>query len=100
MSQYSFTKEFEVLAQLDHPNLVTLIGFHESDQEFILLMDYYDASPESVLQMKCDLEEGSMNWFTEQEMVQWCIQILDGLAYLHSKHITHRDLKESNFFFI
>lgn len=93
-SQISVNKELEVLKQLDHPNLVTLIGIHESEHEIILLMDLYDSSLDRVLHnRKSEVAKGTMGWFSEKDMIQWCIQLLDGLAYLHSKHIAHRDLK-------
>lgn len=87
----SFTKEAETLAQLNHPNLVSLIGIHESEEEFIILTDLYDASLKQVLQDRRSI--------SEPEMVQWCIQILEGLAYIHSKHIAHRDLKVNLMYF-
>lgn len=96
LSKESFAREVEVLAQLNHPNLVSLIGIHESEDEIILLTDLFNSSLAQVLQ-EClsEFNKGNRSWFPEQEMVQWCIQILEGLAYIHSKHIAHRDLKVS-----
>ena len=85
----SFEQEVAALSQLHHPNLVHLVGVCQSDHKLMIVMNICDSSMEQVIKRK--MEEGG--WFSENEIVQWCIQLLEALKYLHSKHIAHRDLK-------
>jgi serine/threonine protein kinase len=87
----SFEQEVAILSQLYHPNLVQLIGVCQSD-ELMIVMNIFDSSMEQVLEKK----KTENTWFSEREIVQWCIQLLEALEYLHSKHIAHRDLKVYN----
>lgn len=83
--------ELDVLRQLDHPNIVKYLG-EETDLDAGCIRIYMDlvsgGSIRSLLTTYGKLQERQAASFTRQ--------VLDGLVYLHSKHIVHRDLKGDN----
>lgn len=84
-----FLRERQVLAQLQHPNIATLLdgGFStEGDPYFV--MEYVDGQP---IDQWCDERRLGL-----RERVQLFGQVLDAVQYAHRNLVVHRDLKPSN----
>ncbi|GFR76083.1 serine/threonine-protein kinase Nek4-like [Elysia marginata] len=90
-------KEASILSQLKHPHIVL---FHECfldpTREYVcLILDYCDGGS---LADKIQTASQNNSFFTEKQIMQWFIQIVMAVQYIHSKHILHRDLKTENVF--
>ena len=94
-AQAQFLQEASILAQLDHPNLPKVSDFFSDDHRDYLVMDYIPGK---------DLKELLQEAFDESRVieekvaVEWAMQILDALSYLHNHNppVLHRDLKPAN----
>ena len=86
-----FRNEIELLCQLRHPNLVSLIGFCNDQNEKIIVYEYM--SNGSLHQL---LQSGILSW---KKRLELCIGAARGLHYLHAgakRTIIHRHIKPSN----
>ncbi|KZT05856.1 Pkinase-domain-containing protein [Laetiporus sulphureus 93-53] len=81
--------ESETLKDLDHPNIVQYLGFEETPTFLSIFLEYVPGGSIA----SCLRKYGS---FDEDVTKSFTGQILDGLDYLHSKGILHRDLKADN----
>lgn len=85
-------REIELLRRLDHKNVIKLIdNFYNSDkQKLYIVMEYcvvvLQELLDSVPSKKLPIWQ-SHGYFT---------QLLDGLEYLHSQGVIHKDIKPSN----
>jgi len=82
-------KEIEIMAQLDHPNIVKLYEVYVNSEEVCLVMEL--AKGGEVFDKL--LEYGSL---TEPEAARLLSQVLEAVGYLHAQGIVHRDLKPEN----
>ncbi|MBX2799832.1 MAG: protein kinase [Myxococcales bacterium] len=87
--EHRFRLEAETLAQLDHPNIVILHDFGETeDRRFYLAMEFIDGQRLSDM-----LKDGPMQVDLALRLL---LQVCAGLRYAHKRGVVHRDLKPSN----
>ena len=86
--------EIQILKELDHPNIVKFYDFLASNSNYYLIMEFCNGGDlTGCLQKYKNLYKEPFNI----EIVQYLMrQIIDALAYIHSKKIIHRDLKLDN----
>ena len=90
-----FFREASVLARLDHPNLPKVSDFFSDGPRDYLVMDYV---PGKDLRERMLEARRNKTFLSENEVVQWAVQLADALNYLHQQDppIIHRDIKPSN----
>ncbi|KAJ3833839.1 kinase-like domain-containing protein [Lentinula raphanica] len=81
--------ETYTLRNLDHPNIVRLLGFEESIDHLSILMEYVAGGSIG----SCLRAHGK---FHNEVTKAFARQMLDGLEYLHARGIIHRDIKADN----
>jgi len=84
-----FLREAQAAGSLQHPNVVTIYDFGETDGHLFIAMEFIEGS---------DLEElldrgKSIPLDAKLDIV---IDVLNGLAYAHRRGIVHRDIKPAN----
>jgi serine/threonine protein kinase/tetratricopeptide (TPR) repeat protein len=83
-----FRREAKALAQLDHPNIVTIYSVEECDGVHFLTMQLVEGQPLERL-----IPTGGL---TLGQIVEIASALGDALAAAHEKGIVHRDLKPAN----
>ena len=83
-----FRREAKALAQLDHPNIVTIHSVEESDGVHFLTMQLVEGQPLDRLIPPDGLPV--------EQIVEIASALGDALAAAHEKGIMHRDLKPAN----
>ncbi len=91
-AQEFFLREQNVLASLDHPNIVRVLDQFSQKGKFYLVMEYVQGQNLHEMVMK----RGEP--FPEETVIGWAVQICDVLEYLHEHDppVIYRDLKPSN----
>jgi serine/threonine-protein kinase len=87
----SLIAETDLLKKLTHPNLPSIVDIINSDENFLIVMDYI----EGITLEKLLSEEGVQ---PQEKVVGWALQLCDVLNYLHTLPvpIIYRDMKPSN----
>ncbi|XP_066038637.1 serine/threonine-protein kinase PAK 3-like [Chamaea fasciata] len=80
--------ELLVMKMNGNPNLVNILDSYLVNEQFWLVMEYVDGGTLSEIISKVCL--------SEDEMAAISRECLQGLYFLHSKHVIHRDVKSHN----
>jgi mitogen-activated protein kinase kinase kinase len=81
--------EMAVLEVLDHPNIVDYYGIEVHRDKVCIFMEFCSGGSLANL-----LEHGRIE---DETVIQvYALQMLEGLAYLHTSNIIHRDIKPEN----
>jgi eukaryotic-like serine/threonine-protein kinase len=84
-----FRLEAETLAALNHPNIVTLYDYGETDDgRYFLALEYIDGP-----RFTDRLRPGPLE---PSDAVRLILQVCRALRYAHRRGVVHRDLKPSN----
>jgi mitogen-activated protein kinase kinase kinase 13 len=80
--------DIRMLKALEHPNVIRTLGVSTKDICPCIIMEYCEQGGLfDVLQRRK---------VTKALFCKWSSEIADGMAYLHSKKVVHRDLKSAN----
>jgi tRNA A-37 threonylcarbamoyl transferase component Bud32 len=83
-----FVRESRTLAQLNHPNIVTVFDCGKVGSLFYLVMEYVDG-----VNLREALREGALGPADSLEVIR---QICDALQHAHDQGVVHRDIKPEN----
>lgn len=87
----TFRREAQIIARLNHPNIVQIYDIDEIYRTIFIIMEYLEGEPLRTILQRC----GSLSVL---ETVIYLKQILGGLQYAHAQGIIHRDVKPENIF--
>ena len=84
-----FNVESQAVAQLSHPNIVSVYDVSRGGDMEYIVMELIDG-----ITLKQYMEKrGQLNW---RESLHFITQIMRGLSHAHSRGIIHRDIKPQN----
>jgi serine/threonine protein kinase len=87
-----FRREARVIARLDHPGIVRVYGYDESENRLVLCMEYLAGGS-----LKDRI--GRTGRFALDDAVELLLTLTAAIAHAHAKGIVHRDLKPANILF-
>ncbi len=82
-----FLQEYELIAELEHPNIVKIYDLGVSDDHAHIAMEYLAGG---------DLKQKIRQGVNERDAVDYILQIASALAKVHQVGVLHRDLKPGN----
>ena len=83
--------EIDILKQLDHIHIMKLYEIIDTEEFLYLVLEYINGG--SLLDI---IKKESRHIIEEKRALNLFIQIVQGIAYCHSKNICHRDIKLEN----
>lgn len=95
-------KEVSVLGQMRHPCIISYRDFFEQEPAeewaskkklLYIIMEYADGAD-----MSARIQKQKGRPFTEQQILDWLVQICLALKHIHDRKILHRDIKSENIF--
>ncbi|XP_043548084.1 serine/threonine-protein kinase Nek5-like isoform X3 [Chiloscyllium plagiosum] len=81
-------KEVTLMDKMKHPNIVKFLDSFEEGQSLFIVMEYCDGGD---LMHRINMQHGV--YFTEEQVLDWFVQICLGLKHIHDRKILHRDIK-------
>lgn len=83
-----FKREIQLIATLDHPNIVKVVDSGINQGRYFYAMDYINGQP-----LDKYVESSGL---TNEQILQTFTKICDAIDFAHRQGIVHRDLKPSN----
>ncbi|XP_068134909.1 serine/threonine-protein kinase Nek1 isoform X2 [Hyperolius riggenbachi] len=86
-------REVAVLANMKHPNIVQYKESFEESGCLYIVMDYCEGGD---LYQRINAQKGVL--FSEDQILDWFVQLCLALKHVHDRKILHRDIKSQNIF--
>ncbi|RYG64263.1 serine/threonine-protein kinase [archaeon] len=85
----AFEREYRLLKSLNHPNIVTVHGFHHDSEKICMVLEYMEGGElfDRIVEKKVYTEGMARHAFQ---------MMLEAVGHIHSHNIIHRDLKPEN----
>ncbi|XP_026309965.1 serine/threonine-protein kinase Nek11 isoform X2 [Piliocolobus tephrosceles] len=87
--------EAQLLSKLDHPAIVKFHASFVEQDNFCIITEYCEGRD---LDYKIQEYKEAGKIFPDNQIIDWFIQLLLGVDYMHERRILHRDLKSKNIF--
>jgi calcium-dependent protein kinase len=81
-------KEVDILVKLDHDNIIKLFEYFDEPDKLHLILELCHGGS-----LQEDVSKNGV--YSEHQAARVMHQLLDGVAYIHSQNISHRDIKVS-----
>jgi len=86
-------KEVQIMRGINHPGIVKLISFFESDEHYFLVLELMEGGELFHQIVK-------LTYFSEALSRHVIVQVAEGIRYLHEERgVVHRDIKPENLLF-
>jgi serine/threonine-protein kinase len=96
-SRELFHREAQMVARLNHPNIIPIFEMDESDDCYFQVIQLIAGRDlENVIARKMRNPIPSRRTLSVAESIGITLQILDGLSYSHGEGVVHQDIKPSN----
>ncbi|CAI2161626.1 2015_t:CDS:2 [Funneliformis geosporum] len=93
LKRSNILKEVQIMRQLKHPSIVSLLSFSESPDYYYLVLELMEGGELFHQIVK-------LTYFSEQLSRHVIVQVAEGIRYLHEeKGVVHRDIKPENLLF-
>lgn len=83
-----FKVEAQAAASLNHQNITTVYSIEETDHDVFIVMEYIDGK-----ELKYFIKPPGMQ---QNVLINYAVQIADGLEAAHKNGVIHRDIKTQN----
>jgi len=91
-SKSRFVQEAQATAALNHPNILSIFDIDKQDDGMFFVMEYIDGKTLKSHIASLNASDG----IPVRQVIDWTIQIAQGLNAAHEKNIVHRDIKSEN----
>ena len=90
----------EALARLQHPNVIRYHATFAEQGAVCILMEYAAGGDlGTVLSRRWQAADAEgQHELPEDELMDWFVQLAEGMAHVHAMRVLHRDLKPENIF--
>jgi len=88
-----FQQEAKAISALNHPNIATLYDIGEAEGQKFIVLEYL---PGDTLKSKVKQIQQQGKELSIEQILDYAIQIAEGLSHAHKQGIVHRDVKTDN----
>ncbi|XP_071947826.1 dual specificity testis-specific protein kinase 1-like [Antedon mediterranea] len=90
VDQQNMLRELELMNRLSHPKIVRYLGACVKEARIHPLLEYISGGTLEEVLANCSID---ISW---KQRIQFALDIAEGMTYLHSEGVLHRDLNSRN----
>lgn len=93
-----FVEEAQITGQLEHPNIVPVheIGRDQDGRMYFAMKRVEGSSLAEIIERMRAGDRSTLNRYGLFELCEIVVKVCDAIAFAHSRHVIHRDLKPDN----